>query len=69
MVKTSSSDRNLLNRAFPFMTNFPFDGDFEITMADRPALAFILEDEFDAISKNLQKLSTLNTNILHLKLQ
>lgn len=56
MVKTSSSDRNLLNRAFPFMTNFPFDGDFEITMVDRPAVSFILEDEFDAISKKPAKI-------------
>lgn len=48
MVKEFTKDRVLVNREFPFISNFPFNDDFEIFMESAPMLAVTFDEEFDA---------------------
>lgn len=48
MVREFTKDRNLVNRTFPFMSNFPFNDDFEITLETPPMMAVMFDDDFES---------------------
>lgn len=55
MVKDLTKDRNLVNRSFPFMKNFPFDETYEITLASQPVLAFMFDEDFESANRKPAK--------------
>lgn len=46
-MKEFTPDRVKVNRAFPFMQNFPFNEDFEIEIANHPVLAMMYDEDFE----------------------
>lgn len=61
MVKDFTKDRILINRAFPFLENFPFNEDFEIYSESAPMLAVTFDEEFDsAIRRPVRTVSFRN---------
>lgn len=46
-MKEFTSERLKINRAFPFMKNFPFNDDFEMEILNPPVMAMMLDEEFD----------------------
>lgn len=50
-MKEFTPDRVKVNRAFPFMQNFPFNEDFEIEIANHPVLAMMYDEDFETSRK------------------
>jgi hypothetical protein len=50
MVKEITKDRNLINRNYPFLKNFPFNQEFDMELSQPPVLAAMFDDEFEPIS-------------------
>jgi hypothetical protein len=48
MVREFTKERELVNRSFRFMKNFPFNDDFEITLHSQPMMAVMFDEEFDS---------------------
>ena len=46
-MKEFTQDRIKVNRSFPFMSNFPFNEDFEIEIAKSPVMAMMFDEDFE----------------------
>lgn len=69
-----NTDRSAINRAYPFLSNFPFDKDFDMQISTSPVAAVMFDEDF-ASSKsaspyiiNFKHLgSSINANISIIK--
>jgi hypothetical protein len=42
-----NTDRSVINRAYPFLSNFPFDKDFDMQISTSPVVAVMFDDDFE----------------------
>lgn len=67
MVTDFSKDRIMINRAYPFMQNFPFNESFEITLTQpTSSIIMMLDDDFEVPNLNFKQ--TLNFKYIKDKL-
>lgn len=42
-----NNDRSVINRAYPFLSNFPFDKDFDMQISTSPVAAVMFDEDFE----------------------
>lgn len=47
-MREVTTERTKINRAFPFMQNFPFGNEFSMEIASEPVMAMMFDEEFSA---------------------
>ena len=47
-MREVTTERTKINRAFPFMQNFPFGNEFSMEVASAPVMAMMFDEEFSA---------------------
>lgn len=48
MVKAQDKQRSLINKTYPFLVNFPFDGDFDMEIEASRIMAIMFDEAFEA---------------------
>jgi hypothetical protein len=51
-VREITTDRTKINRAFPFMKNFPFGNEFSMEVAEAQVMAMMFDEEFSTASRS-----------------
>jgi hypothetical protein len=67
MVKEITKDQYLINRAYPFLANFPFGDQFTMEISNTPVLAAMFDDEFESTSSSKSGKSPTVIDFIHTK--
>ncbi len=51
-MREITTDRTKINRAFPFMKNFPFGNEFSMEVAEAQVMAMMFDEEFSTASRS-----------------
>lgn len=68
MVTEFSKDRTMINRAYPFMQNFPFNESFEMSLNQQPPSIIMMLDDDELEIPNFNQRKTVNFKYIKDKL-